>query len=595
MTKIKITPAASSTWPLLRRLYREYVAPRIGRIMLAMLLVGIAAAMTAAQAYLLEPIINKIFVNKQSEYLVPIAVSVIAVFLLRGFANWGHAVMMAYIGQDIIGAIQTRLYRHLIRMDMAYFQQHPAGSLSALLTSDVIMMRMAMADMMTGIGKNVLTLIFLVCVMFYQDWMLSLMAFVVFPPAGFVVSKIGRRLRQVADTTQQEQGRLGGLLNQSFLGIRQVKAYAAETHEDERIGSTFDRITKLCKKSARVQSLSLPISELLAGSAIAVIVWYGGSQVIAGISTPGKFFSFIGAFIMAYEPLKRLAKMNAGIQIGLASAARVFAVLDTQATIVEKPSAVPLVVRDPTIVFDRVSFRYPDGTPALHDVSFTARAGAKTALIGPSGSGKTTCLQLLLRFYDVNAGRITIDGVDIRDVTLDSLRRATGFVSQDVFIFDDTVARNIAYADAGLATDAMIMAAAKRAAAHDFITQMEHGYETRVGEMGTKLSGGQKQRLAIARAILKDAPILMLDEATSALDTESERLVNGALDTLQKGRTTLVIAHRLSTIRDAAHIIVMESGRVAATGTHDSLITGNPLYASLYATLDITEKAGHAA
>lgn len=569
----------------MKRLATDYILVRWKKIALAMLLITVASGATAAQAYLLEPIINKIFVNKMSGYLVPIGIAVIFVFLIRGIVTWAHTVIMAYVGQDIVATIQSQVFSHLIRQDIAYFQSYSAGRLSSLLLSDVQMMRMVMADTLTNFGKNILTLIFLVGVMFYQDWKLSLLAFIVFPPAGFIVSKIGRRLREVSHSTQEQQGFLNGLLNQSFMAIRQVKAYNAEGHEDNRIRGTLTRILKLNNKTARVSSLSSPFSEVLSGSAIALIVYYGGSQVIEGHSTPGKFLSFIAAFVMAYEPLKRLAKMNANVQMGLASAARVFDALDTQAHVVSSPDAKPLVINNPTIEFDQVTFRYPDGTLALDNVSFKVKAGQKAALVGPSGSGKTTCLQLLLRYFDIQSGRILIDDQDISKVDVGSLRESLGFVSQDVFIFDDTISENIAYPQNNTPKDEII-SAAEKAAAHKFIEGLEHGYDTQVGEMGTKLSGGQKQRIAIARAVLKNAPILLLDEATSALDNESERLVTEALTDLQIDRTTLVVAHRLTTIRDADQIIVMKAGKVVDAGTHEELMgVSDGLYQSLYATM----------
>jgi subfamily B ATP-binding cassette protein MsbA len=579
-----MTQTSPSSWPLIRRILKDYIQPQWLRIVYALFFMGIVSGMTAAQAYLLEPIINKIFVGKQAEYLIPIGLSIIAVFLLRGFGSWAQNILMAYVGQDIVAKIQSQIFHRLIRQDIAFFQKHNAGSLSSLLISDVTMMRMALSDTLTGFGRNILTLVFLIAVMFHQDWKMSLLAFVIFPPAGLLVSGIGRKLRQVAKSTQEEQSTLSGLLNQSFMGIRQVKAYNAEDHEDDRIRWTLSRIIKLSNKAVRVASIAMPISELLSGVAIAIIIYYGGLQVIHGVSTPGRFFSFVGAFLMAYEPLKRLAKINAGLQIGLASAGRVFNAIDIVPEIQDAPNAQSLSIKEPTVIFDNVSFTYPDGTIALNNISFTAKAGQKTALVGPSGSGKTTCLQLLLRFYETTSGRILIDGHDIRSVTQKSLREALAFVSQDVFIFDDSVTNNIAYARPNASAED-VRKAAQKAAAEDFIAKLENCYETRVGEMGTKLSGGQKQRLAIARAILKDAPILLLDEATSALDTKSEEFVTRALNDLEKGRTTLVIAHRLSTIRDADQIIVMDQGRVVATGSHDSLMTQGGLYPSLYATM----------
>ncbi len=552
---------------------------------MALVLMGVASATTAGQAYLLEPIINKIFVNKSAEYLLPISLAVVALFAVRGLAILGNVIIMSYIGYDIVNAIQKRMFDRLVRQDMEFFQKNSAGSLISLMVSDVMQMRSVTAEMMTGLGKNVLTLIFLVGVMFYQDWKLSLIALLVLPPAMAVMLFFGRRLRKVARSTQEEQAQLSSLFNQSFLGMRQVKAYNAEDYENERIDGALLRMLRLGRKTARVMGLSQPFSEVLAGVAIALIVLYGGSQVIDGTSTPGKFFSFIGAFVMANEPIKRLAKLGATMQVGMAAAARVFAAIDLPLQVRDAPKAVPLIVRQPTITFEKVSFAYPDGQKALDNVSFHVAAGQKAALVGPSGSGKTTCLQLLLRFFDVDSGRILIDGQNIRDVTVKSLRDALALVTQDAFIFDDTVAENIAYSQGHDVPMARIEEAARKAAAHEFITRMESGYETRLGELGSRLSGGQKQRISIARAILKDAPILLLDEATSALDTESEKLVTDGLAALQKGRTTLVVAHRLTTIRDADQIIVMDHGRVVSSGAHDSLMTQGGLYPLLYQSM----------
>jgi subfamily B ATP-binding cassette protein MsbA len=576
--------SSEKSWPMMRRIALSYLKPRWKIITFAMCLMALASGTTAAQAWLLEPMINKIFINKQSSYLIPIGLGLIAIFIIRGATIWGNNVLMSYVGQDVVAAVQKQIFGKLIRQDMAFFQQYNAGRLGALMISDVAMMRLAMADTLTGFVKNGLTLLFLIIIMFHQDWRLAIIAFVIFPPTGLIVSKIGRKLRLVMRTMQEQQGILNGLLNQSFLGIRQVKSYNAEEYEAQRIDKTVNGITKLNNKAVRVYSLAMPVNEVLAGLAIAAIVFYGGSQVINGVTTPGAFFSFIAAFIMAYEPMKRMAKMNAGLQSGLAAASRIFEIIDMPETIIDKADAKALTVKDATITFENVSFAYPDGSHALSNVSFSVPAGRKTALVGPSGSGKSTCLQLLLRFFDAQSGRILIDGQDIRDVNIESLRDKLGFVSQDVFIFDDSVAKNIAYGRDD-ATKASIEDAARKAAAHEFILQLENGYDTVVGEMGTKLSGGQKQRIAIARAVLKNAPLLLLDEATSALDNESEKLVTEALNNLEEGRTTFIVAHRLSTIRDADLIIVMDQGKVIAQGTHDQLMANGGLYPSLYASM----------
>jgi len=417
--------------------------------------------------------------------------------------------------------------------------------------------------------------------MFYQDWLLGLVSFFVFPLAIHPIVGIGRRIRRVAANTQAEIGQLTTLLSQTFQGARHVKAYGMEAYEERRAAGLFERLFALIVRAGRTRSRASPMMEALGGAAIAAVILYGGHQVIAGARTPGALFSFITALLLAYQPLKNLANLNASLQEGLAAAERVFEVLDIEPTIRDRPGAKPLCICGGEIRFDSVSFGYASGAVALDNVSLTVPAGGTVALVGPSGAGKSTILNLIPRFFDVGEGSIAIDGQDVRSATLASLRGAIAVVAQEVSLFDDTVRANIAYGRFG-ASDAEIEAAAVAAAADRFIGELAQGYDTLVGEHGIRLSGGQRQRLAIARAMLKDAPILLLDEATSALDSESERQVQAALRVLMRGRTTLVIAHRLSTVQGADLICIVDRGHIVEIGQHEELLGAGGLYSRLH-------------
>jgi len=563
-----------------RRLTRELIIPHGRRLAVALLCMAIAAGMTAVLAWLMEPVINQIFVNKNAALLMPVAGGVLIAFVLRGAMTYAHKYIMANIGQTVVSDLQKRLHAHLLRADLAMFQRAPIGDLITRLTSDISIMRSVVSDSITDLGRNVLTLIFLIGVMVYQEPKLTLYSFIAFPLMGIVIGSLTKKLRHNARRTQGEWSRVTSRLTETFQGIRQVKAYGMENAEANSMATFIDGIRRLAMKQVKFSSISTPLGEMLSGVAISVVIFYGGGQVIAGHSSPGEFFSFITAFTMAYEPMKRLANINSNIQQGLASAERVFYLLDEAPTIVDAPDAQELIVTRGEIELRNVSFTYGEKN-ALHDVSIIARPGQKLALVGPSGAGKSTILNLIPRFYDIASGWVLIDGQDVRDVTQASLRAQMALVSQDIVIFDDTVAANIAYGTSD-ATLEQIEQAARHAAAHDFIMVLPEGYTTRLGEQGTSLSGGQRQRIAIARAMLRNAPILLLDEATSALDNESEKLVTAALKELQQGRTTIVIAHRLSTVRDADQIIVMDNGRVVATGTHNELMRERALYQRLY-------------
>ncbi len=570
------------TWPLVKRLARAYLSPYRGELAGALAMMAIAAGMTALFAAMMEPVIDEILVNGDQRKIWGVAVAILVIFLIRGFSTYFHTIMMNNIGQSIVSDIQNQMFSHFLAMDLTFFHAHPSGQLISRIVNDTTVMRTAVSESLTGIGKSLLTLVFLVGVMFYQDWRLALAAFTIFPIASFVVAWIGKRLRKMSNKIQSDTAQLSDFLSQVFLGVRLVKAYGMEDQEKKKAFEAVRKVRSLVTKAVRVGNLSGPINEILVGSVVFGVIVYGGYQVAAGNTTAGALMSFITAFTLSYEPMKRLAKLNNNLQMGLGAAERVFEVIDKKAQVVDAPEAKAVSFRQPSIVFSNVEFQYETGERrALNDVSFTIPSGKVTALVGRSGSGKTTIMNLIPRFFDPVSGSVTIDGVDLRDMTLSSLRGHIALVSQDITIFDDTVWANIGYGKAGAYRDEIIKAAIA-AEADGFIRELPQAYDTRLGEEGLKLSGGQRQRIAIARAILRDAPILLLDEATSALDNEVERAIQATLAKLQVGRTTLVIAHRLSTVQNADQILVLDSGRVVEQGCHADLLQKDGIYAMMY-------------
>lgn len=554
--------------------------PHIMKFIWAMLCMVIVGATTSALAFLIKPALDDIFVNRDSSSLKWIPIAVIVIYLLKGAASYGQTVLMSHIGQRIITDLRNTLYNHIQIQPLSFFTKNPTGTLMSRITNDINLIQGAVSEAVTSILKDTFTLIGLLFVVFYRDWQLAIIAMLVFPLTIYPISEFGKRMRRISTSTQVTLATLTSLLQETISGSRIVKAFGMEEHENRKFAKENERLFRLTMKSVVIRAISSPLMEFLGGIGIAVIVFYGGYQVINQSSTPGTFFSFLAALLMLYEPVKRLTNVNNTIQQGLAGAERVLSILDIVPEIRDGENAVDLPPISRGISIQNATFSYEE-EPVLKDISLEIKAGEMVAFVGMSGGGKSTLVNLIPRFYDLDSGKILIDGHDIRDVTLRSLRGQIGIVTQQTILFNDTVRNNIAYGDIAKGDDDIINAA-KAANAHDFISRLPNGYETMIGEQGVKLSGGERQRISIARALLKNAPILILDEATSSLDTEAEREVQEALDKLMKGRTTLVIAHRLSTIRNADRIIVLIDGRIVEEGTHDALIEKEGNYYKLH-------------
>lgn len=579
-----------TTISLTKRLIQEYLRPYVKVLLLGLLCMLVGAASTAFLAKQMQPIIDDIFIARNADMLNIVAVQVFALFLFKGLSHYGQSVTMTYVGEKIVADMRTQLVRHALKADLSFFHNTSSGELISKFTTDVNMLHRIISRTITSLVKDGLTLIFLVALMFYTDWKLASYAFIAFPLAFYPIIKIGKNIRKKSNSIQEDYAHFTVMLSQMFQGARLIKSYCMEDQELRTIENHITGLFRKIMKATKTRSATHPIIEFLGGIAIIIVITYGGSQVISGAQTSGQFFAFITALLMAYEPLKHVANLNAELQEKLAGAIRVFSILALEPKIQNKPGAKDIQLQKGHISFKDVHFSYTPNKKALNGINIEIAAGQKTALVGSSGSGKSTMVNLIPRFYDVCSGSITIDGQNITDVTMQSLRHNVSLVSQEIMLFDDTVYGNIAYGKPDC-TKAEVVAAARAAAAHEFIQDLPQGYESIVGENGVKLSGGQRQRIAIARAMLKNAPILLLDEATSALDNESEHQVQQALNRLMEGRTTLIVAHRLSTIIDADQIYVIDNGQVVSSGNHNTLLSMCSAYASLYRGQDKANEA----
>jgi ABC-type multidrug transport system fused ATPase/permease subunit len=577
----KITDDPYGAAILIRRLVMEQGAAYWRRYLQAFALMAVSAATTAGSAYLLGEVINQAYVDKNVRGIAILSLVTIVIFILKGAATYGHQVILSQISNAILANNQRRLFAKLMSESIAFFSERHSSEFLARLTSGANSVTQVLSLLINAVGRDLLSLIALVTVMLMQDPYMALLGFLVAPPAMLVLRKLVKRIKGLAHNQFTGTADILETMQESLQGIRTVKAFTLEQTMRERIDASIDAVEHNANKMARVSNRASPLMETLGGFAIAGGLMYGGYRVVAMGATPGQFFSFLTAFLLAYEPAKRLARLNIELNSSLIGARKLLEIVDSPASEPADDDKPALKLTDARVELRDVTFSYRANEPVLNRMSFVAEPGKVTALVGPSGGGKSTVLALLLRFYEVTEGDILIDGQSISAVSRASLRHQTAYVGQDVYLFRDTIGANIAFGKVG-ATQAEIVAAAEAACAHEFIMGFPLGYDTPVGEHGTQLSGGQRQRIAVARALVKNAPVILLDEATAALDSESEKQVQEAIEHLCQNRTTVVIAHRLHTIMHADAILVVEGGEIVERGRHDDLLRRSGRYASFF-------------
>ena len=561
----------SSNYYILSRIFQNYVKKHSRKLIISIICMIIVSATTALNAWMMQPVLDDIFIDKNESLILIIPLAILLIAVVKGISSYIQSVLMSFVGYRLVADLQSDMFGSLIKCDISFFSKTNSGTLISRFLADVGALSRGVHNVIINIIKDFFTLFFLIGVLFYHDWKLASISLLIFPLAIYPISRIGKRLRKISKNTQVGFGFLTKRLTESLQSIKTIKSFNAENVETVKVEKEVENIFQLTYKSSRVNSISRPLMETLGGLAIAVIIYTGGSQVISGTTTPGTFFSFLTALLMAYQPIKSLASLNATLQMAMAAAERIFNIIDTKPLIIEKQNNKDIHLKNDTtynVKFSNVTFAYESSNKnILSNINLNIKRGEKIALVGYSGAGKTTLLNLLPRFYEIKRGRITINDIDIRDLSFNFLRNHFSLVSQDIVLFDDTIKYNICYGQNNI-NNKKILEACKKANCEEFIKKFPKGINENIGEKGVKLSGGQKQRIAIARAFLKNSPFLLLDEATSSLDSRSEKKIQTSLANLMKNKTSLVIAHRLSTIIDANKIILLHNGKVVEIDNH---------------------------
>ena len=575
----------SSNYYILSRIFENYVKKHSRKLIISIICMIIVSATTALNAWMMQPVLDDIFIDKNESLILIIPLAILLIAVVKGISSYIQSVLMSFVGYRLVADLQSDMFGSLIKCDISFFSKTNSGTLISRFLADVGALSRGVHNVIINIIKDFFTLFFLIGVLFYHDWKLAWISLLIFPLAIYPISRIGKRLRKISKNTQVGFGFLTKRLTESLQSIKTIKSFNAENVETVKVEKEVENIFQLTYKSSRVNSISRPLMETLGGLAIAVIIYTGGSQVISGTTTPGTFFSFLTALLMAYQPIKSLASLNATLQMAMAAAERIFNIIDTKPLIIEKQNNKDIHLKNNTtynVKFSDVTFAYESSNKnILSNINLNIKRGEKIALVGYSGAGKTTLLNLLPRFYEIKRGRITINDIDIRDLSFNFLRNHFSLVSQDIVLFDDTIKYNICYGQNNI-NNKQVLEACKKANCEEFIKKFPKGINENIGEKGVKLSGGQKQRIAIARAFLKNSPFLLLDEATSSLDSRSEKKIQTSLANLMKNKTSLVIAHRLSTIIDANKIILLHNGKVVEIDNHKNLLKKSKIYKNLY-------------
>jgi len=578
----KLNTTHLKTTDLMKRIYKDYVSKHLSTIIYALLMMIISAGATGLHAWLVQPALDNVLINSDKNMLIIIPIAIILTTLAKGIATYIHTIKMNAIAHLVISKLQLAMFEKLMFIDMSYYGDAKSGNLISRLINDTNFLRLSIIKTITGVFKDTLIIIFLIANMFYQSWQLALFSFFAFPLAIWPIIKIGKKIRSISYATQDEVGIFTNVLNESIKGIRIIKAYCRQNFALEKAFQTINKIKDLYIKSTKISSRISPLMEFIGSLAVAVAIWGGGSLILNESMTTGQFMSFLVSLLLAYKPVKTLANLNISLQEGLSGAQRIFSILDLENSKIELENKnKELSIDKGQIEIEKIRFAYPNQDNLFENFSLTIPAGKKVAIVGPTGSGKSTIINLILRYFNIQDGNISIDGNNINNYDVNSLRKNISLVSQDTTLFNDTILNNIKFGNLNSSIEE-IKQASINAGSHKFIQELPNKYDTIVGESAIKLSGGQKQRIAIARALIKNSPILLLDEATSSLDSITENEVEKAINLLMKNKTSLIVAHRLTTIKTADLIYVLDKGKIIEFGNHNDLIANNGLYKRLY-------------